>query len=345
MVKLITRLLLLLIIAAGIALFLLLTPATAFNGKTKYIYVREGEDAKTQILRQMDTASIISREGIFTMAANAIGIWKNITPGRFEIKKDESLFDIIRTFQKNRHQVASLNIGRVRTREGLARYIGKNLATDSATAIRLLNDSTYLQKFGVDTNTLLSIIIPGNYTFTWNISLDSVLSRFKATAADFWATGGRVQKAADMGFSPLQISILASIVEEETTKDEDKGNIASVYINRLHKNMALGADPTIKFALKDFALTRILFGHLTVSSPYNTYTHKGLPPGPICTPTRTTIDAVLNAPATNYLYFVAKTDFSDTHHFSATFEEHEKYAQAYRKALDSLAEKKQLEAK
>lgn len=343
--KLIIRLLLLLIIAGGIALFLLFTPATTFNSRTKYIYVQQGEDAKTQILKQIDTASIISREGIFTIAANAMGIWKNITPGRFEIKKGESLFNVIRTFQKNRHQLVQLNIGRVRTREGLARYIGKNLAVDSATVIRQLNDSAYLQKFGVDTNTLLYIIIPGNYTFTWNTTLDSVLSRFKDEADVFWATGGRVQKAADMGFSPLEISIIASIVEEETTKDEDKGNIASVYINRLHKNMALGADPTIKFALKDFALTRILYGHLTVNSPYNTYTHKGLPPGPICTPTRNTIDAVLNAPTTNYLYFVAKTDFSDTHHFSATFEEHEKYAQAYRKALDSLAERKQLEAK
>lgn len=339
--KLITRLLFLLVIAAGIAMFLLLTPATAFNSKTKYIYVKDGEDAKTQVLRQIDTAGILSRKGIFTMAADVAGIWKNITPGRFEIKEGESLFNVIRTLQKNRHQVIQLNIGRVRTREGLARYISKNLAADSATVIRLLNDSAYLQKFGVDTNTLFYIIIPGTYSFGWNTSLDSVLSRFQQTADEFWATNGRVQKAADLGFSPLEISILASIVEEETTKDEDKGNIASVYINRLHKNMALGADPTIKFALKDFGLKRILFGHLAVNSPYNTYTHKGLPPGPICTPTGATIDAVLNAPATNYLYFVAKTDFSDTHHFSATFEEHEKYAQAYRKALDSLADRKQ----
>lgn len=341
MKKLITRVLLLLIIAAAIVMFLLLTPATVFNGRTKYVYVKDGEDAKTQILRQIDTANIISRKSVFTMAANAMDVWKNITPGRFEIKKGENLFNIIRTFQANRHQVVLLNIGRVRTREGLARYIGKNLSTDSATAYKMLSDSAYLQKFGVDTNTLFYIIIPGNYTFNYNTPLDSVLSRFQQTTNEFWATGGRVQKAADMGFSPLEISILASIVEEETTKDDEKGNIASVYINRLHKNMALGADPTIKFALKDFALTRILYGHLTVNSPYNTYAHKGLPPGPICTPTRTTIDAVLNAPATNYLYFVAKTDFSDTHHFSATFEEHEKYAQQYRKALDSLMEKKQ----
>lgn len=339
MKKLFRYLFTLVIIAlAAIAIMLYIT-ATSFTGKTRYIYITSGADTKQQALNQLDT--IISNKTVFTLAANTMGVWKNITPGRFEIKKGENLLGILRTFQKNRQAIVMLNLGRVRTKESLARYIGKNFSTDSAAAIKLLNDSAYLQKFGVDTNTLLSILIPKTYTFKWDATLDTILSRFKTYHDNFWDSGNRVQKAADMGFSPLQITILASIVEEETTKESDKGNIASVYINRLHKNMALGADPTIKFALKDFSLTRILYGHLTVSSPYNTYIHKGLPPGPICTPSRNTIDAVLNAPATNYLYFVAKSDFSDTHHFSTTFEEHEKYAKAYQAALDSLTRLKQ----
>jgi len=344
MKKLLTYLFILFVIAAGIAAFLLLTPATSFSAKARYIYVTQGADAKQQVITQLDTANLISRKSFFTLAANAMGIWQNITPGRFEIRKGETLLTILRTFQKNRQQsTVTLNIGRVRTKESLARYIGKNFLVDSAAIIKQLNDSLYLQKFGVDTNTLLSIIIPQTYIFKWDAPLDSVLQRFKSVHDDFWAAGNHIQKAADMDFSPLQISILASIVEEETTMDDDKGKIASVYINRLHKNMALGADPTIKFALKDFSLKRILYAHLKVESPYNTYIHKGLPPGPICTPSHTTLDAVLNAPPTTYLYFVAKSDFSDYHHFSTTFAEHEKYAKEYQHALDSLLQRKQQE--
>lgn len=334
--RLVFALIIISLLAVAVILYI---PATSFSSRSKYVYITAGADVKEQALNQLDT--IISNKTVFSLAANTMGIWKNVTPGRFEIKKGESLLNVLRTFQKNRQSTVVLNIGRVRTKESLARYIGKNLSTDSADAIKLLNDSAYLQKFGVDTNTLLSILIPKTYTFKWDAPLDTVLTRFKAYHDNFWDSGNRTQKAADIGFSPLQITILASIVEEETTKDSDKGNIASVYINRLRKNMALGADPTIKFALKDFSLTRILYGHLTVNSPYNTYMHKGLPPGPICTPSHTTIDAVLNAPTTNYLYFVANSDFSDRHHFSTTFEEHQKYAKAYQAALDSIMRQKQ----
>jgi UPF0755 protein len=134
---------------------------------------------------------------------------------------------------------------------------------------------------------------------------------------------------------------MASIVEEETNKPEDKGLIASVYINRINKGMKLEADPTVKFAMRDFGLKRILYAHLTYPSPYNTYQHTGLPPGPICTPSAQTIDAVLNAPETNYIFFVAKADFNGYSNFAATYEEHLKFAKAYQQALNELIRKKQ----
>ena len=323
--------------------FLLFTPATSFNAKVRYVYVKQGDDVKQHVLLQLDTAHLIGRSGIFALAANAMGIWTNVKPGRFEIKKAESLFSIIRAFQMNRQAPVVLTVGRLRTKENLARLIGKNFSTDSAAAISWLNNPATQQKFGVDSNTLLSIIIPKTYTFKWETPLDSVLIQFKKDADAFWSQDGRIQKATNMGFTPLQVYILASIVEEETNKDDEKGNIASVYINRLHTNMALGADPTIKFALKDFSLKRILFAYLSVNSPYNTYRNKGLPPGPICTPTPVTIDAVLNAPATGYLFFVARSDFSGYHHFSSTFAEHQQYAKLYQAALDERALKKQNE--
>ena len=148
-----------------------------------------------------------------------------------------------------------------------------------------------------------------------------------------------------MGFTPQQVYTIASIVEEETNKHDEKGNVASVYINRYEKGMRLGADPTVKFALKDFGLKRIYEKHLQVQSPYNTYRNSGLPPGPICTPSPKTIDAVLDAPKTDYYFFVAKSDFSGYHTFSRDYAEHIQHAKEYRKALDELILRKQNKAK
>ena len=144
-----------------------------------------------------------------------------------------------------------------------------------------------------------------------------------------------------MQLTPKQVYILASIVEEETNKQEDKGKIASVYINRMKKGMKLAADPTVKFALKDFALKRIYHKHLAIESPYNTYQITGLPPGPICTPSIKTIDAVLNSPETDYLFFVARSDFSGYSDFASSYQQHEAYAKAYQQALDSLVRSRQ----
>ena len=130
-------------------------------------------------------------------------------------------------------------------------------------------------------------------------------------------------------------------MEEETNRIEDKGKIASVYINRLRKGMKLAADPTIKYAMKDFDLKRIYFKYLTYPSPYNTYLHEGLPPGPINTPSVKTIDAVLEAPPTDYLYFVARPNSGGLSDFARTFAEHAANAKTYREALDSTTKEKE----
>ncbi|MEN9598557.1 MAG: endolytic transglycosylase MltG, partial [Bacteroidota bacterium] len=157
---------------------------------------------------------------------------------------------------------------------------------------------------------------------------------------DFWNEKNRKEKAAAKNLSTEAVYTLASIVEEETNYASDKTKIASVYLNRLTKQMPLQACPTIKYAMQDFTITRIYEKYLVNPSPYNTYKNKGLPPGPICTPSPTTIDLVLDAPNTDYLYFVAKSDFSGYHHFSSTYEEHDKYAKEYQKKLDEYMLKK-----
>lgn len=201
------------------------------------------------------------------------------------------------------------------------------------------NDS--LAKWNVDTNTVFTLIIPDTYNFYWDASLDKIFQKLHEASDVFWNKNGRENKLASSKLSKQEVYTLASIVDEETNYDSDKYKIASVYINRLQKKMPLQACPTIKYAMRDFTLTRIYEKYLTNPSLYNTYKHKGLPPGPICTPSPKTIDIVLNAPKTDYLFFVAKSDFSGYHHFSSNFAEHNSFAKEYQKALDIYMAEKQ----
>jgi UPF0755 protein len=172
--------------------------------------------------------------------------------------------------------------------------------------------------------------------------MSKLLKKMKEAHGKFWNSNNRNNKAVNTGLTQQQVYTLASIVEEETNNDSDKILIASVYQNRLKKSMPLQACPTIKYAMQDFTITRIYEKYLNNPSPYNTYQNLGLPPGPICTPSPNTIDLVLNAPKTDYLYFVAKADFSGYHHFSSTYEEHNRYAKEYQKKLDEYQAKKKL---
>jgi UPF0755 protein len=183
----------------------------------------------------------------------------------------------------------------------------------------------------------MTVIIPDTYLINWNTNPGKLFRRFYSEKEKFW-TDERKDKAKKNGLTPEQVYTLASIIEEETNKASDKPLIASTYMNRMKKGMNLGADPTIKFALKDFSLKRILKGHIdrSASSLFNTYRHKGLPPGPICTATAVTIDAVLDAPSTDYLFFCARPDFSGLHVFAATDREHAENAKRYHRFLDSL---------
>ncbi len=323
----------------AICAWLVFTPATAFDAKSRFIFIRPGEDVKTQVLEQVKDD--INYNAVFNFVAAGAGGWERLKPGRFEIKKGQSIYNIVSTLRNNTQSPVRLVINKLRIKEDLAKIIAKNFDIDSASAARFLNNNDSLLQLGADTNTLFTTIIPDTYLINWNISLTSILKRLQNESEKFWNKNNRLQKATEMGFTPAQVYIIASIVEEETNKQDDKGKIASVYINRMNSGMVLGADPTVKYALKDFGLKRILYVHLKVESPYNTYLNKGLPPGPVCTPSQKTIDAVLDAPKTDYLFFVATSDFSGYSHFSSNFAEHDQYAKQYQKALTELMKKKQ----
>ena len=274
---------------------------------------------------------------MFNWVAARLGVWKRLKPGRYEIKKGESILNITRMLRNNRQTPVNLIINKVRTNEDLVNLLAKNFETDSVTVADYISNTDSLNSLGVNTETLMTLIIPNTYTMFWNTPPGKIFRRLKSEKEAFWEKNDRITKAKNIGFSPEQVAIIASIVEEETNKNDEKGNVASVYINRYNKGMALGADPTIKFAMKDFGLKRIYLKYLDVVSPYNTYRNKGLPPGPICTPSAKTIDAVLNAPKTEYLFFVAKSDFSGYHTFSTNYAEHLQHAKEFSKAQDEQA--------
>ena len=174
--------------------------------------------------------------------------------------------------------------------------------------------------------------MPYTYEFNWTSTPGKILDQFYTAYKKFW-TDERKIKADSLHLTPLQVSTLASIVEEETNKKDDKYNIASTYLNRVKAGMRLQADPTVKFALKNFALKRVTGVHLKTDSPYNTYIYAGIPPGPICTPSIETLEAVLNAPKTEYLYFVASSKFDGSSVFTTNLTDHMKYARLYQDEL------------
>ncbi len=248
-----------------------------------------------------------------------------------------NLVEIIRMLRNGSQTPINLIINKFRTKEDFSRSIGRVLECDSASMMTYLKNNDSLALFSVDTNTVMTLIIPNTYALIWNTSPKRILKRMASEKDVFW-NKERLKKASDLNLKPDQVYTLASIVEEESNKHDEQPQIASVYLNRLKKKMPLSADPTVKYALRDFGLKRIYLKHIdeSASSPYNTYRHEGLPPGPICTPAIKTIDAVLNARQTDFLFFCAKPDFSGYHDFSTTAEQHFHFAKAYQRALDSL---------
>lgn len=305
----------------------------------KYFYITTGatfQDVKSNLQQQ----SIISNTFFFDKIAQQIKYDRNVRAGRYEIKNGMSLYNLLKTLKAGRQSPVRLVINKLRTKEDLAKKIGQQFEADSLETIQFLSSNDSLRSYGVDSHSVMTLVIPNTYLLNWNSSFKKIFIRLKDEQEKFW-NKERTQKAADINLTPQQVYTMASIVEEETNKLKDKGLIASVYMNRISKGMKLEADPTVKYAMRDFGLKRILYGHLAYPSPYNTYQNKGLPPGPICTPSAETIDAVLDAPTTDYIFFVAKPDFNGYSNFAATYAEHLKFAKEYQLALDELIRKKQ----
>jgi UPF0755 protein len=321
--------------------FIVFIKSTHFNDEQVYFeYKHEG---LSQLADSLVAKKIIFEKTSFLLFAKALKVEDKIKDGRFLVKKKTSVLDLIRMLRNNQQATVKLVLNKVRTKGELAKLIAKTFDKDSAAVMTFLSSNDSLQAFDTDTTQLFTLLIPNTYEYYWSSSMAQILSKLQKAQIHFWSQNNRIQKAAMIGMSQNEIYTLASIVEEETNFDSDKSLIASVYQNRLEKQMPLQACPTIKYAMQDFTITRIYEKYLSNASPYNTYRIKGLPPGPICTPAAKTIDLVLDAPKTDYIYFVAKADFSGYHHFSNNYAEHDRYAKEYQKKLDEYQAKKAMD--
>lgn len=329
--KIIAGIILILLLIGGFLAYKVFGPSVAAPSE-KYFYIRTGDDMNA-VKENLVGQKVIGNTSWFNRVAGWLK-YKTVKPGRYEIKKGMSLYNLVKMLRGGLQSPVKMVITKERTNEMFAGKMGKrfDVECDSLQMIDFLHNNDLLKKYGVDSNTALSIVMPYTYSLNWNSTPDKIFEQFYTAYKKFWTTERKI-KADSLHLTPLQIISLASIVEEETNKKADKYNIASTYLNRIRIGMKLQADPTVKFAMKNFALKRVTGVHLKTDSPYNTYMYAGIPPGPICTPSIESIEAVLDAPKTEYLYFVASHKFDGSSVFTTNHDDHIKVARLYQQEL------------
>jgi len=300
--------------------------------KKEFLLIYENDEFD-DVLKKLEASGSVKNMKSFIKAAEKIGYPNHIVSGRYELIDGMGNMELLHRLLNGRQTPTRVTFNNIRTKEALAQKISNQLQMDSTAIIHILNDREILSGYGLTPATAVCLFIPNTYEIYWNISPENLLKRMKKEYDNFW-TEDRLQKLNDVGLDQLEVFTLASIVEEETKKKDEKPVVAGLYLNRIHKKIPLQADPTIRFALQDFSLKRIYGDHLTINSPYNTYKYAGLPPGPIRLPSIESIDAVLNYQDHNYYYMCAKEDFSGYHNFATTFQEHIQNGIKYRRELN-----------
>jgi len=281
----------------------------------------------------LDSELDIRNPELFRLIAKKKNYPRHIKPGRYIVDTGISYPDLVNMLRSGRQTPVNVTFNNIRTLCQLAGKVGERIEADSAEIINFLTDTSNYASDGFKKETVMAVFIPNTYQMYWNTDAKSFYTRMLKEYNSFWSSQ-RQSRAREKGLEPIEVVTLASIVDDEVAKADEKPRIAGVYLNRLKKGMPLQACPTIKFALNDFTITRVLKKHLIVDSPYNTYLHRGFPPGPVGCPSIEGIEAVLNAEDHDYLYFAAKSDFSGYHNFSRTLTEHNRYAALYQRELN-----------
>lgn len=306
---------LLILILLGTLCAITLLRATTDNNEPCRLNLPEGSSYEA-------LCDSLQASSTFRFMAEALGLDNHVRPGSYVVAPHMNELSLVRKLRNGQQDPIRLTIGKFRTPQQLIEYLNSKLMHND---FDIPIDSFYL-------------IRPNTYEFYWTVTPEQFMRRMEAEYQQFWKKKGNVLSLTltpTHSLSLPEIIILASIVEEETNNNAEKPLISSVYLNRLRKSMPLQADPTVKYAVGDFTIKRILNKHLTAESPFNTYLHTGLPPAPICLPSEASVDAVLNAPQTEHLYFCASEKMDGTHRFAATLAEHQRNAALFHKMLNS----------
>lgn len=313
---------------------LFFTPNLQVDKDATYLYIPTGATFET-VADSLDKKDILNDKMSFFFLSKLLKYRDNVKPGRYLISRDMKNLEALKMLKRGTQTPVKLTFNTIRLKADLANKLSAKIELSEQKLMAMLNNGSLAKQYGFNQETFMTMFIPDTYEVYWTISEEELLEKISKAYHLFW-NKDRLAKAKALELSPAEVTILASIVEAETNKSDEKSRVAGVYINRLKVNMPLQADPTVKYAVGDFALKRIYKGHLALNSPYNTYMYAGLPPGPINLPSSTTIDAVLNYEKHNYIYFCAHHNLSGHHDFAATYAEHQKLAEKYRKALNKL---------
>jgi UPF0755 protein len=296
------------------------------------IYLPSGSSFENLIDTLRSTGALRSERN-FLVTARLKSFDRSLKSGSYIIDPGMNNSEIVNMLRSGLQTPVNVTFNNIRTLDELAVKVGSQIEADPASLLLFFDDENNYSADGFTRQTLISVFLPDTYQLYWNLDPKGFYRRMLREYNAFW-NDERLSTAKALNLTPVEVSTLASIIEEEVAKDDEMPRIAGVYLNRLRKGIPLQADPTVKFAVNDFTIRRVLNEHLEVDSPYNTYKYSGLPPGPVRCASKPALEAVLKAEKHDYLFFVAKADFSGYHHFSRTLSEHNRYAAAYRRELN-----------
>ena len=326
----------------GFALFVVMLIFTAYQHiYTPNIQV-EREDTHLYITKNTDFQKLlkfVTQEGIvtdpisFAFMAKLMKYQENIKPGKYLLRKNMTNIEAIRYLRAGGGEIDKIQFNHGRKIEDIAGKICGPVIADSVKFLELTHSPDVAESYGFKKETFIAMFIPNTYEVYWNTDEQELLDRMKKEYDHFW-NKDRKAKAEKLGLSPIEVSILASIVQAETYQPDEKPMVAGLYLNRLKQGIMLQADPTLIFANNDFTIKTVLNIHKEIDSPYNTYKYTGLPPGPINLPSISSIDAVLNAVKHDHIFMCAKGDCSGYHNFAKTNNEHNKNRVIYKKNLE-----------
>jgi UPF0755 protein len=305
---------------------------TSAAKEQSYFYIPTGSTF-SQVENQLIKSNYLIDSKSFEWMAAKMNYTHHVRPGKYLLKDRMNNRELIHMLRAGIQVPVRVIINNVRLKKDLVSQVSKQIEADSIALYELLNNDAALSGYGFNKYNVMALFIPNTYDFYWNTSVEEFMGRMRKEYKKFW-NDDRIQKSKLAGLRPLEVSVLASIIEEETQKNSEKPIIAGVYINRLRKGILLQADPTIRFACGDFKIKRVLKKYKEIDSKYNTYMYPGLPPGPICIPSISSLDAVLNYQRNDFIYFCAKDDFSGYHTYARTLEQHNRNAQRYQNALN-----------